>query len=46
MDRNFDTKPLFKFCGKERLCDTLISEYLVFFKMAVEEDIKLISNKL
>jgi len=46
MDRNSNTKPLLKFCNKERLCDTVISEYLTFFKIAIEEDIKLISNKL
>lgn len=46
MDRRFDVKPLVKLCGKERLCDVNISEYLKLFRLATEDDITLLSNKL
>lgn len=45
MDRRFDQQPLWHHCQKDRLMDTTISEYLSFFKKAVDEDIENL-NKL
>lgn len=40
MDRHFDEKPLVQLCGKERLCDTNINEYIKFFEIATQADLQ------
>lgn len=40
MDRHWDDQPLKKLCGKSRLMDTTIQEYINFFEKATADDLQ------